>query len=281
MLKRSGLLSLLVVAGLCGVTLPVQAQALLPYALPLDHEALEEEGLALAQEAAQLAQFQQFGPALRRAQLAAQLAPNNAQVQGLLGSLYLQDQNYELAIAALERARRLEPTNPTVLFALGTARFGTKDYAQAVSLLESGLRFDPDNAGALFDLGNALYMMGRYEAAIAAYEQSMAVDSEFWPSINNIGLVLYEMGRPAEAIAKWEATLEISEQPEPKLAIAVALYAKGDRSRAIALGTTALESDSRYSELDFLIENLWGEELMADTRQFFAAPDMQSLLAQL
>ncbi len=281
MLKRSGLLSLLVAAGLCGVTLPVQAQALLPYSLPLDHEELEEEGLALAQEAAQLAQFQQFGPALRRAQLAAQLAPNSAQVQGLLGSLYLQDQDYEPAIAALERARRLEPTNATVLFALGTAQFGTKNYSQAASLLESGLRFEPDNAGALFDLGNAYYMLERYDEAIAAYEKSMEIDSEFWPSINNIGLVLYEMGRPDEAIEKWEATLEISEQPEPQLAIAVALYAKGDRSRAVDLGTTALENDSRYSELDFLIENLWGEELMADTRQFFEAPDMQSLLAQL
>jgi Flp pilus assembly protein TadD len=86
-LKRTSFLFLLVVASLWSVTRPANAQALVPYLPQLDSEQLEQQGLSLAQEAAQLAQFQQYGLALSRAQLASQLLPDNADVWALLGSL--------------------------------------------------------------------------------------------------------------------------------------------------------------------------------------------------
>ena len=84
--KRTSLFSSLLV--LVGIWAPAQAafaQALVPYVLPLDFERLEEQGLILAQEAAQLAQFQQYEAALARVQLAAQLIPDSAQVWGIIG----------------------------------------------------------------------------------------------------------------------------------------------------------------------------------------------------
>ncbi|PSN05790.1 cytochrome c biogenesis factor, partial [filamentous cyanobacterium CCT1] len=43
----------------------------------------------------------------------------------------------------------------------------------------------------------------------------------------------------------------------------------------------ALELDSRYGDLEFLEENLWGTDLLAATESFFAAPTVRALLAQL
>ncbi|MEO0540903.1 MAG: tetratricopeptide repeat protein [Cyanobacteria bacterium P01_A01_bin.105] len=283
--RQSTLLaSLLILLGMGATARPVQAQALLPYVLPLDESRLESDGISLAQDAAQLAQFQQFEEALARAELAAQLAPNDAQVLSLLGSLQLQLGQTAAAIPTLEKAKRLERDNPLVWFALGSAYFSEGKYLQSVDSLEMGLDLEPENAGARFDLGNAYYRLTRYQQAIEQYEAAVRYEETLWPAVNNIGLVLYEQGNVEGAIAKWRESLVVSpeEQSEPQLAIAVALYAQGNQRRqAVDQATVALERDSRYADIDFLEENLWGSRLIDATKVFFATPDLQDLLAQL
>lgn len=275
--------SLLLLLGICVQARPARAQALLPYTLPLDEERLQADGLSLASDAAQLAQFQQYDEALARAQLAAQLAPNEPDVLSLLGSLYLQLGQTEPAIAVLERAKRLDTENPLVWFALGSAYFGETKYLRAAESLEKGLELEPENPGARFDLGNAYYRLNRYPEAIEQYETAVDYDDSFWPAINNIGLVLYEMGDTAGAIAKWRESLSISDgESEPQLAIAVALYTQGNQTtEAISTATEALERDSRYADLEFLKENLWGDRLLNATQQFFETPALRDLLVQL
>ena len=166
MLTRTSLLSVLAALGMWGWAAPAMGQALLPYVLPLDYESLEEQGLLLAQDAAQLAQLQQFDLALAQAQLASQLAPEDAAVWGLLGSLYLQVEEIDAAIAALNQAQQLEADNSAVLFALGTAHFRNGDYVKASDFLESGLKLEPENPGALFDLGNTYFKLNQFTKAI-------------------------------------------------------------------------------------------------------------------
>jgi hypothetical protein len=92
-LIRTSLLSALTAVGLWTVAVPVRAQALLPYVLPLEAERLEEQGLALAQEAAQLAQLQQYELALAQAQLASQLVPTSAAVWGFWAASICKSKN--------------------------------------------------------------------------------------------------------------------------------------------------------------------------------------------
>jgi hypothetical protein len=70
-------------------------------------------------------------------------------------------------------------------------------------------------------------------------------------------------------------------EPEPELAIAVAKFAQGDVAAALEIGIPALEKDSRYADVQFLVDNLWGPKLIADTDAFFNHPDVQAVLAQL
>lgn len=294
MLKRTSLLSIFAICGVLGTTPPALSQALTPYVLPLDYDLMNEQGLYLANEAQQLADFQQFEQALALAQLAAQLAPDNGQVKALLGGLYLQTGETERAISLLEEAETLAPEDPRILFSLGTAYFQRGEYLKASNYLERGLEIEPFNPAALFDLGNAYFQLKQYDKAVESYDASVEAESTFWPSVNNIGLVLYEQGQPKVAVERWRAALEISpEEPEPKLAIAVALYGQencaevppiarsGACREAINLGIEALEQDSRYADIDFLVENLWGTRLIDSTNNFFAAPDIQDLLAEL
>ncbi|MGP1382525.1 MAG: tetratricopeptide repeat protein [Thainema sp.] len=274
------LASFLMLLGLWAPAQPVSAQVLVPYTPELDFELLEEQGLILAQEATQLAQFQQYDLALARAQLASQLVPQNADVWGLLGSLYLQVEEYDDAVSALKKAQSLNPENSSVLFALGSTYFRMEEYTTAADYIQQGLKIEPDTPGALFDLGNAYYKLQRYDDAISAYEDAVDKDEEFWPAVNNIGLVLYEMNQVDEALEKWEDSVAIaSEEAEPQLAIAVALYAQGQQQAGIDQAIDALTLDSRYADIQFLRDNLWGEALIADTEQLLNTPQIQDLLS--
>ncbi|MGB3519725.1 MAG: hypothetical protein WBA43_24955, partial [Elainellaceae cyanobacterium] len=62
--RISSLVPMLLTLGLWGAVLPAHGQALAPHILTLDADYLENQGLGLAQEAAQLAQFQQYDLAL-------------------------------------------------------------------------------------------------------------------------------------------------------------------------------------------------------------------------
>ncbi len=278
--------SLLLLIGSLSQARPVLAQALLPYTLPLDPARLQADGESLARDAAQLAQFQQFDEALARAQLAAQLLPSNPDVLALLGSLYLQasEPQPEQAIEVLSKANELQPDNALVMFALGSAYFSQDDFSQAARSIEAGLALEPGNANALFDLGNAYYKLNRYDRAVAQYEKAVANDAKFWPAVNNIGLVMYESGDIEGAIAQWQKALEIAEaeETEPQLAIAVAQYSQSVQDTTSSdTAIAALERDPRYASIDFLKDNLWGEQLIADTERFFSTPPLQELLVQL
>ncbi|MBR8837600.1 MAG: tetratricopeptide repeat protein [Stigonema ocellatum SAG 48.90 = DSM 106950] len=275
--KRIGLISLLVVCSLCNMPSSADAQALIPHTLQLDAVKLEQQGLSLAQEAAQLAQFQQFELALPRARLASQLAPKNDKVWFLLGGLYLQSKNVDGGIAALKKAQYLNPKNGDVQFALGSAYFQQEKYQEAVGYFQSGLKLKPNDPEGLFDLGNAYYKQGKLPDAIAQYNKAISTQKKFWPAINNVGLILYEQGNVQGAIKQWQTAVGIEKQAaEPLLAMGVALYTKGDHGQGLAMGEAALRIDERYGDLDFLKQNLWGQRLLADTKTFLALPPIQA-----
>jgi tetratricopeptide (TPR) repeat protein len=156
------------------------------------------------------------------------------------------------------------------------------------------LKFEPNNPNAHFDLGNSYFRLQRYDQAVASYSTSVNLQPDFWPALNNIGLVLYEQGKTAEALDKWQAASQLvnNQEPEPKLAKAVALYhqeacglaanVRRDRCQeAFSLGVEALEQDSRYTDPSFLELNLWGPHLVSSTQQFFESPIMKRLLGEL
>ncbi len=261
---------------------PVVGQSLLPRLLELDSEQMTRQGLSLAQEAAQLSQLQQFQLALPRAQLAVQLAPRNFQVWALLGSLYIQSQRLDEGIGALKQAIKLNPKESAVFFALGTAHFQKQKYKEAVDYIQSGLKLRPQTPGALFDLGNAFYMLKRYQEAIAQYNKTVRLDAKFWPAINNIGLIDYELGRVDAALKQWQMAANLEEDAaEPRLALAIAIYFRGEQSKGLELGEAALKIDRRYADLAFLKENLWGEKLLTEAKQFLETPRIQTILTNL
>ncbi len=279
--KRLSFLSIFLILGLW-TSQPASAQALIPHAPQVDFNKLEQQGLGLVQEASQLAQFNQDQLALARARLAVQLAPKRPEAWAILGGLYIETNRADDAIPVLRKANSLDPKNSAILFALGTAHFQKAQYAESIKQIQAGLKIKPDVPGAYFDMGNAYLMLKRNQDAIASYEKAVAQDKTFWPAINNIGLIRYEEGKVDEAVKLWRQSVAIDpkQTTEPQLAIAVALFRKGNQTEALTLGEAALKTDARYGETKFLKDNLWGDKLLADTQKFFAVPRIQAAIAQ-
>jgi tetratricopeptide (TPR) repeat protein len=260
-------------------TLPVKSQALLPYTPQINSEKLEQQGLQLLQDAVQLIKFQQYELALPRAELATQLVPNSYEVWFILGAVYLQLEQVDDGINVLQKAENLAPEEEGILFTLGNAYFQKGDYQAALEKLEAGLKIEENAPEALFDLGNTYFKLAKLGKAIDSYEKALQQEQTFWPAINNVGLIEYEQGNVEDAIAKWQTALKVGgEQAEPKLALAVALYSQGDRAKGIELATSALEADTRYGDLQFLKDNLWGDRLLADTKTLLAIPQIQKVI---
>jgi len=264
------------------MTQPASAQALIPHAPQVDFDKLEQQGLGLVQEASQLAQFNQDQLALARARLAVQLAPKRPEAWAVLGGLYIETNRADEAIPALRKANSLDPKNSAILFALGTAHFQKAQYEESIKQIQAGLKIKSDVPGAYFDMGNAYLMLKRNQDATASYEKAISLDKTFWPAINNIGLIRYEEGKIDEAIKLWRQSVAIDpkQTAEPQLAIAVALFRKGNQTEAFTLGEGALKTNARYGEPKYLKENLWGEKLLADAQKFFAVPRIQAAIAQ-
>jgi len=94
-------------------------------------------------------------------------------------------------------------------------------------------------------------------------------------------LIKYEQGDINAALKHWQAALTIEKQAaEPQLAMAVALYVKGDQQRAITMGESALRIDQRYGDVQFLRDQLWGDRLIADTQKLLASPRIQAALQE-
>ena len=281
--KRIPIISLIIALGLwSGLAKPLFAQALVPYRVDLNSEQLKQTGLSLVEEAIQLARFQQFEMAVARAKLAAELAPNESQTWALLGGLYLQEQKWDEAIAALETAVKLDSSRPELRFILGRAHFQKQEYKEAIKQIRAGLKIEPNSPGALFDLGNAYYKQGELKKAIAEYEEAFELEEKLWPAVNNIGLVRYEMGDVQAAMEKWREAIAIDDgAAEAMLALAVALYQNGETEEGLAMGEKALRLDPRYGDIDYLVENLWGDRLLSDARKFLANPKIEQTLAEV
>jgi tetratricopeptide (TPR) repeat protein len=275
------LLSVLVVWG--GVAPPSIAQ--IPHTVTLDFANLRQQGLGLAQDAARRAEFQQFDVALQQAELATQLVTDDYRVWALVADINLRLDRPKDAVPALKQARKLAPNEPSLLFALGSASFRQAEYNASIDYIQSGLKIKPNVPGAIFDLGNAYYKLNRLADAVASFEKAVGQKKDFWEAMNNIGLVRYEQGQIDRAIAGWTQSIEVAtkrkeKSAEPQLAMAVVAFSKGNAEKAYEQGESALKSDGRYGNLEFLKEQLWGDRLLADTQKFLETPRMKAAILQ-
>src|SRR5574344_1754583 len=73
----------------------------------------------------------------------------------LLGKLYVQEQNYDMALAVYEKILEMEPLNPQALINCGSLLFLKKDYEKATNFYARAAETEANNFSVCYNLGNA------------------------------------------------------------------------------------------------------------------------------
>jgi tetratricopeptide (TPR) repeat protein len=130
-----------------------------------------------------------YPEAVKAAQKAVQLNPNQVFNQIVLGTVMYAMENYQFAAEAFEKAARIDAANSNVWAALGSAYFNMKRWDDAVMSLKQAIKLNSENADAWFNLGSSFYNLKNYTQAADAYRQVIRIK----PDYPNARLVLSEV----------------------------------------------------------------------------------------
>lgn len=103
--------------------------------------------------------------------------PPTADTLKLRADLQLAQKNNDQAIASLQRALVLRPQDPQLHGGLGRLYLGKRDYANAEKELRLALQFDGRNLIYIRDLISTFYLGGNYPMALAALDAADKLDT--------------------------------------------------------------------------------------------------------
>lgn len=154
-----------------------------------------------------------YGDAQKHFEKALKLAPGNADVNFLMGYLWLQKKDLKQAEAYFTKATTLDPKNARALTALGQLRIQQKDYAAAIAPLEQAVGADPKSWQAHWVLADAELRLDHFDKACE--EAQKAVETGTRGKQNSaksaeliLGEALGNLGRYTEAISALESFLK-------------------------------------------------------------------------
>jgi type IV pilus biogenesis/stability protein PilW len=107
-----------------------------------------------------------------------------------MGVTYLEQRDLPSAMRELTKAAELDPENPEIDMTLGLAYQARGDLEKAEEYLRAAIRKNPDYAAAHNNLGNLLVIKGKGDEAIREYEK--AVSNVLYPTPE---FGYYNMGR--------------------------------------------------------------------------------------
>ena len=211
--------------------------------------------------------------------------PDNAYAYIGRGDVYSRQKEWELALANYNTAIAKDADNANAYFGRGNVYLDQKKWELAIVNYNTAIAKDPDFADAYYNRGHLYHQQGNYTDALAEYNQVIAKDSNSLSGIYaiiSIGLIKYEQGDKETAIKQWQQAMKIdNKSAESILALAVALYGKGEEKQAYQLAKTALKLDKNFADTNFMKENVWGEKMIADTQKLLSTPQMKAFLSQL
>ena len=157
----------------------------------------------------------------------------------------------------------------------------SKNLENAILMLNQGLLLDNKNETGYFQLGNAYIMLKDYKKALHTYNKVTKLNPNFWQVINNQGLILYEINKKEEAHSKFKLAAKLSNNAEPRLALAISSYSmKGISIETLNIAKNALIDNPKYADIEYQSEQLWGRKLQHSAKLFFKTKEMKKVVRE-
>jgi len=258
-----------------------QASAFFPTINEPNRQELEATAIQIGKTAIQLIQFGQNEEAIKLLELAVKLNPNEIDLWTSLAEVQVRLNRNSQALSSLNKAIKLRPDEQNIYLRKASIYMNLNDPQKAKIAIKKGLSINKNNEKGYFQLGNAEIMLNNYKSALNAFRISSRINSNFWQSINNEGLVLYELNKVQDAILKFKSALEISNDAEPKLALAIVLYSSDNKSNeSLKLAKNALKSNPKYVSKSYQVTQLWGKKLQKSAQLLFKMEEMKKAVKE-
>ncbi len=255
------------------------AKAFIPNVYIGNKKTLIDTSLGIGITASQYVRFGQLKEAISLTKLAISLNPNEVELWIILSKAQLYNNQLDEALRSIQKAKEINPKISNITFTQASIEMQKGDIESAIKSIKESIKLDKKNANAYFLLGNAKLIQKKNSEAIQAFNQATTINPKHWQALNNKGLVLFEIGEAMKAIAIWRKVLEIKADPEPKLALAIALYSlEPNNNEAIRLTTEALQENPNYYFEEHQEEQLWGKKLRESSLKLFKNPKLSNVI---
>ena len=150
----------------------------------------------------------QHKQALRLAQEALEESGPRANLYDLLASIYMAQDEWELALNTLRKGEVLEPNSGLVAFQIGWCHENLGNTQFAEDYYSRALRLDPTQVEAYSGLGWLYYEREQYDVALVLFEKAYELDSENPEMADHVGWVHLLMKKPGIALDYFRQALE-------------------------------------------------------------------------
>ncbi len=180
---------------------------------------------------------------------ATRLDPAQFDATYMLGTLALENQDYQPAIRYFSRALELQASSDMVLRDLCSACFLAGDAARAREFAEAGVAAHPQLAEFHFFLGNILTGQGEHQRAVACFDKALLLHPGQPELHHNRGLALQSAGRLEEAARAMRSAIALRpDYPQALCGLASILTGQGHTTAALECCRQALALDGNFAD---------------------------------
>ncbi|AAP99052.1 MULTISPECIES: tetratricopeptide repeat protein [Prochlorococcus] len=255
------------------------SHAYIPNIYSPNPKVLIDTSIGIGLTASEYIKYGQTKEAIGLAKLAISLNPKEIELWIILARAQLSNNKLEEALISIERAKNINPNIPILWFTKASIEMQMGEIQLAINSINKCLKIEKKNSNAYFLLGNAKLIQKNHTEALDAFTKATKVKPNFWQAINNKGLIYFELGNKKQAIQIWRKVLKIKSDPEPKLALAIALYSiEPANKESIKLAKEALQENPNYFSQAHQKEQLWGEKLQEAGKTLFKNPKLKAVI---
>jgi len=187
------------------------------------------------------------------------------------GNRFVQQHQYEEAIAEYDKILKAHPYFPDAEFYKGLTRFRQKDIDQAAQHFANALKIYPEHPKArkgldnvtkqFLNAGNKSYKRGDLGKAKSYYEKALGFDPNFYLAYFQLGVLEKKQGNSKSAISFLNKVIEIKpDHDKTWFTLGTAYESDGNSDEAIAHYLKAIEINPGYSKAYGNLAKLYTEK---------------------
>ena len=134
----------------------------------------------------------------------------NPQLLFLIGTAYLQKNNFINSISFFEKTINLDPNNLGAYNNLGGALQNLKEYKKAIEIYKKLLIINPNFSDGYNNIGKCFVHLKDYNNASKYFEKAISLNSDDYIAYNNLGLIEKEFSNFNKALKHFEKSIEIN-----------------------------------------------------------------------